>query len=218
MEQAQSLLLNELAFVRCPDPQKNIFIYEWLKYLDRILTLTKKSDLKNSQQKLVEQLNARIVPNGCSHPTRLLLGRCIAKLFSVADASHLFETINLCNDALKDPSVLLQVKLTALSVLGEMFEYLGRMVGRSYEETFQSLSKWLKSAESNARIEILKTMAKMLHGLGSGTFPIFKDIYKCLAKALFDRVMAVRVAAANVNIFSFFFFVFFYLGLVLWGH
>jgi hypothetical protein len=42
MEQAQSLLLNELAFARCPDPQKNIFIYEWLKYLDRILLLTKK--------------------------------------------------------------------------------------------------------------------------------------------------------------------------------
>ncbi|CAK5079800.1 unnamed protein product [Meloidogyne enterolobii] len=82
-----------------------------------------------------------------------------------------------------------------------MFEYLGRMVGRSYEETFQSLAKWLKSAESNARIEILKTLTKMLHGLGSGTFPIFKDIYKCLAKALFDRVMPVRVAAANVNIF-----------------
>uniref|UniRef100_A0A1I8B3B7 HEAT repeat-containing protein 5B n=1 Tax=Meloidogyne hapla TaxID=6305 RepID=A0A1I8B3B7_MELHA len=197
MEQAQSLLLNEIAFVRCPDPQKNIFIYEWLKYLDRILTLTKKSDLKNCQQKLGEQLNARIVPNGCSFPTRLLLGRCIAKLFSVADTSHLFETINLCNDALKDPSVLLQVKLTALSVIGEMFEYLGRMVGRSYEETFQALAKWLKSAESTARIEILITISKMLHGLGSGTFPIFKDIYKCLARALFDRVMAVRVAAAN---------------------
>ena len=42
MEQAQSLLLNELAFSRCPDPQKNIFIYEWLKYLDKILTITKK--------------------------------------------------------------------------------------------------------------------------------------------------------------------------------
>lgn len=43
-------------------------------------------------------------------------------------------------------------------------------------------------------------MSKMLIGLGSGTFPIFKDLYKCLAKALFDRVMAVKVAAANVFI------------------
>lgn len=42
MEQAQCLLLNDIAYARCPDPQKYIFIYEWLKYLDRILTHTKK--------------------------------------------------------------------------------------------------------------------------------------------------------------------------------
>uniref|UniRef100_A0A915NLD4 HEAT repeat-containing protein 5B n=1 Tax=Meloidogyne floridensis TaxID=298350 RepID=A0A915NLD4_9BILA len=179
MEQAQSLLLNELAFVRCPDPQKNIFIYEWLKYLDRILTLTKKSDLKNSQQKLVEQLNARIVPNGCSHPTRLLLGRCIAKLFSVADASHLFETINLCND------------VTALSVLGEMFEYLGRMVGRSYEETFQSLAKWLKSAECFAcLVEIPDSPLFIQHDLES--------ICTLCIKSLHVSNADLRLSIANI--------------------
>ena len=36
---------------------------------------------------------------------------------------------------------------TALSILGEMYENLGRMVGRTYEETFQALAKWMKSAE-----------------------------------------------------------------------
>jgi hypothetical protein len=63
-----------------------------------------KTDLKDCQQKLLEQLTARIVA-GCSQPSRILLGRCIARIFKISDASLLFQTINVCNDALKDPSV-----------------------------------------------------------------------------------------------------------------
>lgn len=42
MEQSNSLLLNEEALRQCPDPTKLVFIYEWLRYLDRILSATRK--------------------------------------------------------------------------------------------------------------------------------------------------------------------------------
>jgi hypothetical protein len=41
----------------------------------------------------------------------------------------------------------------------------------------------------------------MIEGLGSGIFPIYKDLYKIIAKTLSsDRVLPVRVAAAKVAI------------------
>jgi hypothetical protein len=42
-----------------------------------------------------------------------------------------------------------------------MYEKLGRMMGRSYEETVQILIKSLKSAESQTRIEIMLTLEKV---------------------------------------------------------
>ena len=45
MEQSNSLLLNEEALKQCSDQTKPIFIYEWLRYLDRILPVTQKVSL-----------------------------------------------------------------------------------------------------------------------------------------------------------------------------
>jgi hypothetical protein len=42
-----------------------------------------------------------------------------------------------------------------------MYEKLGRMMGRSYEETVQILIKSLRSAESQTRIEIMLTLEKV---------------------------------------------------------
>jgi hypothetical protein len=42
-----------------------------------------------------------------------------------------------------------------------MYEKLGRMMGRSYEETVQILIKSLRSAESQTRIEIILTLEKV---------------------------------------------------------
>ena len=44
---------------------------------------------------------------------------------------------------------LLLIKLfsAALACLGSMYESLGRLVGRSYEETFHHLAKWIRNAE-----------------------------------------------------------------------
>lgn len=50
-----------------------------------------------------------------------------------------------------------------------MYEKLGRMMGRSYEETVQILIKSLRSAESQTRIEIMTTLEKVTVFIGSLT-------------------------------------------------
>lgn len=78
-----------------------------------------------------------------------------------------------------------------------MYEKLGRMMGRSYEETVQMLLKSLRNAESQTRIEIVQTLEKVCAGMGTAISNVHKEIYKAVRYCLTDRVMAVRVAAAN---------------------
>lgn len=49
----------------------------------------------------------------------------------------------------------------AICCVGTMYEKLGRMMGRSYEETVQILTRSLRSAESQIRIEIMLTLEKV---------------------------------------------------------
>ena len=63
-----------------------------------------------------------------------------------------------CNDMLKnrdDSQSNLSTRLTAIKVLGTMYERLGRMTGRSFEETIGLLNKGWKSAESTSRTETM---------------------------------------------------------------
>lgn len=53
----------------------------------------------------------------------------------------------------------------AICCVGCMYEKLGRMMGRSYEETVQILIKSLRSAESQTRIEIMHTLEKVIISL-----------------------------------------------------
>lgn len=78
-----------------------------------------------------------------------------------------------------------------------MYEKLGRMMGRSYEETVQILVRCLKSAESQTRIEIMLTLEKVSAGMGSAISNVHKEVYKAARHCLIDRVMAVRCAASR---------------------
>uniref|UniRef100_A0A0N5BD00 HEAT repeat-containing protein 5B n=1 Tax=Strongyloides papillosus TaxID=174720 RepID=A0A0N5BD00_STREA len=200
MEGSQSLLLNEEAFKVCPDPKKPLFIYEWLRFLDKVLSATNKNDLKSCQKELISQLIGRI-NSGPGPSTRNLLSKCIGKIYTIGDSIDLFNTIAICNDILKgkeESSQQLSIKLTALSVLSALYESVGRLVGRSFEETFAIISKWIKSAESMVRAEILNTITKIILGLGNASTSIHKDTYKSLVKPyLTDRVLSVRIAAVN---------------------
>ncbi|KAI8784582.1 HEAT repeat-containing protein 5B-like isoform X1 [Biomphalaria glabrata] len=199
MELAHSLLLNEEALKRIADSKRPVFVFEWLRFLDKVLSASQKSDIKGSQKRLVEQLTSQISESP-GPPTRKLLARCLALIFSVGDTFDLFETINKCNDIIKskdDSPSYLPSRLAAIACLGAMYEKLGRMTGRSYEDTVQSLIKSLKNAESQGRFEIMQTLEKLVSGLGSAGSSTHKDIYKACRQAMTDRSMAVRQAAAK---------------------
>ena len=55
------------------------------------------SDIKEKQKRLVEQLTSQISESP-GPPTRKLLARCLATLFSVGDSFAMFEAINKCNE------------------------------------------------------------------------------------------------------------------------
>ncbi|XP_055929916.1 HEAT repeat-containing protein 5B-like isoform X2 [Argiope bruennichi] len=199
MELSHSLILNEEALQQIPEPKRPVFIFEWLRFLDKVLVAAQKSDIKGCQKKLVEQLIKQIHESP-GPPTRKLIGRCLATLFNVGDASLLFDTINKCNDTVRnkdDSPSFLQVKLAAISCLGTMYQHLGRMTGRSYEETVHILLKSLKNAESQTRCEVMIAMEKIVSGLGNAATSVHKDIFKALRHCLTDRVMIVRCAAAK---------------------
>lgn len=86
----------------------------------------------------------------------------------------------------------------AVTCIGAMYEKLGRMMGRSYEETVQILIKALRNAESQLRIEIMMTLEKITAGMGTAAGNVHKDIYKAAKIGLTDRALPVRCASALV--------------------
>jgi hypothetical protein len=168
--------------------------------LDQALTDPSHSDLiKENQKKLVEQLMSQI-QNSPGPPVRQFLARSLACLFSVGDPFLLFDSVNKCNDILKirdDSPAFLPTRLAAITCIGVMYQRLGRLMGRSYEETVTLLLKSMKSAESQTRCEIYLTMERIVAGMGSAASAAHRDIFKSIRYGLTDRVMAVRVAAAG---------------------
>ncbi|CAH1726558.1 unnamed protein product [Aphis gossypii] len=199
MELSHSLVLNEEALKQLPETKRPVFIFEWLRFLDKVLVTSKKVDIKECQKKLVDQLTSLIQENP-GPPTRMLIAKCLSTLFNVGDTFLLFDTVNKCNDMLRvkdDSLAYLSTKLAAITCMGFMYKNLGRMMGRSYEETVYILIKCLKNAESQMRVEIIITLEKICCGMGNVMGHIHKDIYKAIKHSLTDRVMAVRTATAK---------------------
>ena len=113
LETSHSLLLNDEVVKKLTEQHRSLYIFEWLRYLDKNLLTAKKSEIKECQKKLVQQLTEQV--NGTpGPPIRKLLANCLATLFSVGDTFLLFETVNTCNDILKnkdDSPSILQTKL-----------------------------------------------------------------------------------------------------------
>ena len=200
-----SLCLDEAAVSGLPEARRPVAVYEWLRRLDTQLAASSedgsvRQEVRGCQKVLVDQLMAQVTGGSPGPPTRHLIAGCMATLFSVGDTFLLFETINKCNDLLKskdDSPSYLACRLAAIVVVGTMYQRLGRMMGRSYEETVTLLTRAMKSAESSARAETLVTLGKVCRGLGSAAATVHKEIYKCCRVCLQDRVMPVRVAAAE---------------------
>ncbi|KAM4693258.1 HEAT repeat-containing protein 5B [Discoglossus pictus] len=199
MELAHSLLLKEDALAQVTEAKKSVFIFEWLRFLDKVLIAANKTDIKENQKKLVEQLTG-LISSSPGPPTRKLLAKHLATLYSIGDTFTVFQTLDKCNEMIKskdDTAAYLPTKLAAVACVGAFYEKMGRMLGSSFPETVNNLLKSLKSAESQGRSEILMSLQKVLNGLGGAASSSHRDIYKNARSLLTDRSMAVRCAVAK---------------------
>ncbi|XP_057200170.1 HEAT repeat-containing protein 5A isoform X1 [Triplophysa rosa] len=199
MEQAHSLLLNEEACSQLREPQRAEFVFEWLRFLKKLLPVTDRADVKQKQKRLVEQLTT-VLTSSPGPPTRWLLAHCLALVHRVGDSLTSSLTVDRCNDIIRskdDSPSFLPTRLAAVACLGVLYEQLGRLLINSFKETVTNLLKAVKSAESQGRCEIMLCIEKILKGLGISAVSCHRDIYKAARTCLTDRSMAVRCAAAK---------------------
>ncbi|XP_033707098.1 HEAT repeat-containing protein 5A isoform X5 [Tursiops truncatus] len=199
MELAHSLLLNEEAYNQLGDVQKAEFIFDWLRYLEKLLLATSRSDVREKQKTLVEQLLS-LLNSSPGPPTRKLLAKNLAILYSIGDTFSVYETIDKCNDLIRskdDSPSYLPTKLAAVVCLGSLYKKLGRILGNTFTDTVGNILKAMKSAESQGRYEIMLSLQNILSGLGAAATPCYRDVYKAARSCLTDRSMAVRCAAAK---------------------
>ncbi|KAM6956751.1 LOW QUALITY PROTEIN: HEAT repeat-containing protein 5B [Aplochiton taeniatus] len=199
MELAHSLLLNEEALTQITEAKRPVFVFEWLRFLDKVLVAANRVDVREKQKKLVEQLTG-LISSAPGPPTRKLLAKNLATLYSIGDTFTVFQTLDRCNDIIKskdDTPAYLPTKLAAVACVGAFYEKIGRMLGSSFPDTINNLLKALKSAESQGRAEILLSLQKVLNGLGRAAASCHRDIYKNARSLLTDRSMAVRCAVGK---------------------
>ncbi|KAM5340625.1 HEAT repeat-containing protein 5A isoform 1-T4 [Glossophaga mutica] len=199
MELAHSLLLNEEAYSQLGEVQKAEFIFDWLRYLEKLLLATSRNDVKEKQKTLVEQLLS-LLNSSPGPPTRKLLAKNLGILYSIGDTFSVYETIDKCNDLIRskdDSPSYLPTKLAAVVCLGSLYKKLGRILGNTFTDTVGNILKAMKSAESQGRYEIMLSLQNILKGLGAAAAPCHRDVYKAARSCLTDRSMAVRCAAAK---------------------
>uniref|UniRef100_G1S1P3 HEAT repeat-containing protein 5A n=1 Tax=Nomascus leucogenys TaxID=61853 RepID=G1S1P3_NOMLE len=199
MELAHSLLLNEEAYNQLGEVQKAEFIFEWLRYLEKLLLATSRNDVREKQKTLVEQLLS-LLNSSPGPPTRKLLAKNLAILYSIGDTFSVYEAIDKCNDLIRskdDSPSYLPTKLAAVVCLGSLYKKLGRILGNTFTDTVGNILKAMKSAESQGRYEIMLSLQNILSGLGAAAAPCHRDVYKAARSCLTDRSMAVRCAAAK---------------------
>uniref|UniRef100_A0A8B9IWV3 HEAT repeat-containing protein 5A n=1 Tax=Amazona collaria TaxID=241587 RepID=A0A8B9IWV3_9PSIT len=195
MELAHSLLLNEEAYNQLGEFQKAEFIFEWLQFLEKLLP----ADIRENQKKLVEQLTS-LLNNSPGPPTRRLVAKNLAVLYSTGDTFSVYQTIDKCNELIRskdDSPSYLPTKLAAVVCLGYLYKKLGRILGNSFTDTVGNVLKAMKNAESQGRYEIMLSLQNILNGLGAAAVPCHRDIYKAARSCLTDRSVAVRCAAAK---------------------
>ncbi|MGH0172346.1 UNVERIFIED_CONTAM: hypothetical protein FKN15_063175 [Acipenser sinensis] len=199
MELAHGLLLNEEVCSQLSEHQKAEFVFEWLRFLKKLLIAADRADLKEKQKKLVEQLTA-LLNSSPGPPTRRLIAKNLGVLYSVGDTFSVYQTVDKCNEIIRskdDSPSYLPTKLAAVACLGALYEQLGRLLGNTFTDTVGNLLKAMKSAESQGRYEIMLSLEKILRGQGVSAVRCHRDIYKAARSCLTDRSMAVRCAAAK---------------------
>ncbi|XP_063039810.1 HEAT repeat-containing protein 5A isoform X2 [Engraulis encrasicolus] len=200
MEQARTLLLNEEALGQLGEHQRAEFVYEWLRFLKKLLPTTDRAEVKQKQKRLVEQLLAVLTgsPGPPGPPTRRLLAACLALVYRHGDSLSASLALDRCSDIIRskdDSPSALPTRLAAITCVGALYEQLGRLLISSFKDSVGTLLKAIKNAEG--RYEIMVSVERVLRGLGVSAVPCHRDIYKAARTCLTDRSMAVRCAAAK---------------------
>lgn len=211
---AHTLVLSDTVYKQLATNKKRPFyLHEWLLFLEQNLPTISKPELKSKQAAILAQLHGlfNIFPGP---PNRQLIAKNIATLYSLGDCLGVYQTVDKCNELLrsKEHETQLQqmAKLCALNVIGALYEKLGRSVSgintasnnnSGDDNTVQIMIKYMKSADSLVRIEIVQTFEKMLPALASSSqhqhSPAYKEIYKQLKQLSQDRVIEVRHASVK---------------------
>ncbi|KAJ7407842.1 hypothetical protein BTVI_61674 [Pitangus sulphuratus] len=203
MELAHSLLLNEEVYNQLGGFQKAEFIFEWLQYLEKLLPVTSRADIRENQKKLVEQLTS-LLNNSPGPPTRRLLAKNLAVIYSTGDTFSVYQTIDKCNELIRSkddspsylPTKLNQKSRRELVVFSQTIESQAEEIPAMDDRVMRA--QLLKSKEkSQGRYEIMLSLQNILNGLGAAAIPCHRDIYKAARSCLTDRSMAVRCAAAK---------------------
>uniref|UniRef100_A0A8D0G738 Uncharacterized protein n=1 Tax=Sphenodon punctatus TaxID=8508 RepID=A0A8D0G738_SPHPU len=100
MELAHSLQLNEEAYNQLAEFQKAEFIFEWLRFLEKLLPVTNRADIREKQKKLVEQLTS-LLNSSPGPPTRRLIAKNLAIIYSNGDTFSVYQTIDKCNELIR---------------------------------------------------------------------------------------------------------------------
>ncbi|VDP18752.1 unnamed protein product [Echinostoma caproni] len=199
MEMAEGILFDEAVYDRLSEVNKPGFVFNWLLNLNKILPATNKQTIRECQEDLVQQLLNQL-PRAAGPPTQKLIGRCLANLFLVGDTVLLYTAINTCNSMLKsrdDGACNTNSRLASITCLGTMYKCLGRMIGRSFEDSVSLMVKLIKQSESQVRCETMNTLCNLLEGVGAASSMCHKEIYKAAKTCMTDRVPSVRAAAAK---------------------
>ncbi|XP_044127665.1 HEAT repeat-containing protein 5A [Bufo gargarizans] len=181
------------------EPQRGLRILEWLRYLRMVLPVTARTEVKQNQKQLVEQLTL-IMMGSPGPPVRQLLAHNLAVVYSAGDTFSVYETIDRCNELIRskdDSPSCLPNKLAAVACLGALYHKLGRLLGSTFSDTVTNLLKILRSAESQGRTEIMLSFERIVAGLGTSLSSCHRDIYKAARSCLMDRSMSVRCATAQ---------------------
>ncbi|XP_048455830.1 HEAT repeat-containing protein 5A-like [Rhincodon typus] len=100
MEEAHGPLLNEELYSQLSESKKPEFVFEWLRFLEKILVAASKDDIKEKQTKLVEQLTS-LLESSPGPPVRKLIAKNLALLYNVGDTFSVYKTIDKCNEIIR---------------------------------------------------------------------------------------------------------------------
>ncbi len=200
MELAHSVYFNENAHKSMSSSTRDLFLYEWLKFLGKVLPGLEKKEIKQCQEKVEKQLLSLIsVPQSAA--IQKCLGDATALLFNVGETFGLYSFIECCTEKLrvKDDTVNnVKIKMCVISVLFGMYATLGRMMGNTFADTIQMLLRNTKSGDSDLRSGSLLCLGTIQNSLGAMCTSYHRDVYKTAKSFHSDKSMNVRVSALKL--------------------